>query len=66
MAISDWNSEEISIVGDDILNDIMGGNKMGFSSFLVKTGKFRENIFRKSKIRPDYCIESIQKLKDFI
>ena len=66
LAISDWNSEEISIVGDDIFNDIMGGNRMGFSTFLVKTGKFRENIFRKSKIRPDYCIESIQKLKDFI
>ncbi len=66
LAISDWNREKISIVGDDIFNDIMAGNKMGFSTFLVKTGKFRENIFRKSKIRPDYCIESIQKLKDFI
>ena len=55
-----------AVLRDDIFNDVMGGNRMGFSTFLVKTGKFRENIFRKSKIRPDYCIESIQKLKDFI
>lgn len=66
LAISDWNFREIAIVGDDIYNDIRGGNKMGFSTFLVKTGKFREDIFIRSKIRPDYCIESIQKLKDFI
>tara|TARA_S200000501_G_scaffold181860_1_gene171308 strand:- start:202 stop:957 length:756 start_codon:yes stop_codon:yes gene_type:complete len=66
LAISGWNFKDISIVGDDIYNDIWGGKKMGFSTYLVKTGKFREDIFKKSKISPDYCIESIQKLKDFI
>ena len=66
LAISGWNFKDISIVGDDIYNDIWGGKKMGFSTYLVKTGKFREDIFRRSKIIPDYCIESIQKLKDFI
>lgn len=66
LAISGWNFKDISIVGDDIYNDICGGKKMGFSTYLVKTGKFREDIFKKSKISPDYCIESIQKLKDFI
>ena len=66
LAISGWNFKDISIVGDDIYNDIRGGKKMGFSTYLVKTGKFREDIFRRSKISPDYCIDSIQKLKDFI
>ena len=66
LAISGWNFKDISIVGDDIYNDIRGGKNMGFSTYLVKTGKFREDIFSRSKISPDHCIESIQKLKDFI
>jgi len=51
--------EEIGMIGDDLNNDIEGGLKMGYNTFLVKTGKYRENIFKNSLIKPNYCIESI-------
>ena len=55
-------SNEIGMVGDDLNNDILGGLKMGYKTFLVRTGKFRKNIFEKSNINPDYCINSISDL----
>ena len=57
---------EIGMVGDDLNNDIFGGKKMGYKTFLVKTGKFRKNIFEKSNIKPDYCINSIADLPEIL
>jgi len=39
---------------------------MGYKSFLVKTGKFREKIYANSNIRPDYLIKSILDLPKFL
>lgn len=62
LAASDLGTNKICIVGDDLHNDIEGGLKMGYKTILVKTGKFRQNIFDKSKIKPDFCIPSIKEL----
>ena len=38
---------------------------MGYKTILLKTGKYRQNIFDKSKIKPDFCIPSIKELLNF-
>ena len=58
--------EEIAMVGDDLINDIEGAQKMGYSTFLVKTGKFRAPLYEASFIRPDHLIPSIEGLPDYI
>lgn len=60
------HQEEMAIVGDDLESDIEGGQKAGMFAILVKTGKFREDIFKKSKIRPDLMLDSLAKLPNFI
>ena len=62
LAAFDLGTNKICIVGDDLHNDIEGGQKMGYKTILVKTGKYRQNIFDKSKIKPDFCIPSIMEL----
>ena len=62
LAAFDLGTNKICIVGDDLHNDIEGGQKMGYKTILVKTGKYRQNIFDKSKIKPDFCIPSIKEL----
>ena len=62
----DCKREEIAMVGDYLINDIGGAQKMGYRSFMVKTGKFRASLYQQSKIRPDYLIDSIADLKEFI
>ena len=62
LAAFDLGTNKICLVGDDLHNDIEGGQKMGYKTILVKTGKYRQNIFHKSKIKPDFCIPSIKEL----
>ena len=62
LAAFDLGTNKICLVGDDLHNDIEGGKKMGYKTILVKTGKYRQNIFDKSKIKPDFCIPSIKEL----
>ena len=66
VALADMPKGEICIVGDDLINDIEGGIKMGLKTILVKTGKFREEIFQHSSVKPDLCIASIKNLKEVI
>lgn len=58
--------EELAVVGDDLESDIDGGKKAGMFTIMVKTGKFRKEIFKKSKIKPDIIFESIADLPNFI
>ena len=62
----DCKNEEIAMVGDDLINDIGGAQKMGYRTFMVKTGKFRASLYQQSNIRPDHLIDSIAGLKEYI
>ena len=59
-------AHQIAMVGDDLINDIGGAQKMKYQTFLVKTGKFRPAHYQKFEIRPDHLIENIGKLKEYI
>ena len=61
----DCQAKEIAMVGDDLINDIGGAQKMNYTTFLVKTGKFRESLFQKSEIRPDHLINDISNLEEY-
>ena len=54
--------DKIAMVGDDLYNDIEGANNIGLFSVLVKTGKYRKDIFAKSSIKPNLVINSIAEL----
>jgi len=55
-------SKNICMVGDDLYNDIEAANQFGLHSALVKTGKYRSNIFEKSNIIPNFIFDSIATL----
>ncbi len=58
--------ENLAIVGDDLETDIRGGKEAGLFAIAVKTGKFREDVFKKSKIKPDAILNSIGELPKFL
>lgn len=49
-----------AMVGDDIVNDVLGAQAAGLTGVLVRTGKFREEDLGKG--RPDHVIGSIADL----
>lgn len=58
--------EQVTIVGDDIENDIGGGQAADLHGVLVRTGKFREEVMNRSEITPDWVIDSIAELPDLL
>jgi len=52
--------EEVVMIGDDIATDIGGAQGAGIRGALVRTGKFRAEVFEKSAIRPDHVINSVK------
>jgi len=49
---------EVASIGDDLESDVGGGMGAGLKGVLVRTGKFREEELRASKICPDAVIDS--------
>ena len=58
------NVSHIAMIGDDLINDIEGAQKVSIKSGLVKTGKFRKEILNRSKVKPDFILPSIAELPD--
>lgn len=50
------------IVGDDIDSDVRGGQSLGMTGVLVKTGKFRASDLETEGQSPDYVIDDIGQL----
>ena len=58
--------EQVVIVGDDIENDIGGGQVNGLKGVLVRTGKYREEVANASSVKPDGIIGSIAELPTWL
>jgi len=54
--------EEVAIVGDDIDTDIGGGQRVGLTGILVRTGKYRPAYVAASGVQPDLVVDSIADL----
>ena len=55
--------EQAVMIGDDIHTDVGGARDAGMRGILVKTGKYREDLVRKSTIRPDMVLNSIADIR---
>jgi HAD superfamily hydrolase (TIGR01458 family) len=53
-------SSEVAIIGDDIDVDIGGGQLVGLTGVLVKTGKYRQSYADSVAVKPDLTINSIK------
>ena len=50
------------MVGDDILTDVQGAQKMGMQGILVKTGKYLPSAHRNASGTPDHVLDSFADL----
>ncbi|HET7423284.1 MAG TPA: HAD-IIA family hydrolase [Gemmatimonadales bacterium] len=53
-----------AMVGDDLWSDVDGAQRAGLAGWLVRTGKFREELLRSSGIRPDRILSSVAALAE--
>jgi len=67
-ALLDLGAEvnEAFIVGDDIESDVRGGQAVGMTGVLVKTGKYRPRDLDTDGPAPDHLIDDIGQLPDLL
>ncbi len=53
---------EVIMVGDDITTDILGAERMGLRSILVRTGKFKPDQLENPVAKPTWVVDSISDL----
>ena len=58
--------QEAVMIGDDIESDIGGGNAAGVRGYLVRTGKFREDVLASSAVQPEAVGQSIADLPGWL
>ena len=59
-------TDELIMVGDDLINDIEGAQNAGYHAVLVQTGKYRKAFVAQSQIKPDGIISSIAALPSYL
>jgi phospholysine phosphohistidine inorganic pyrophosphate phosphatase len=61
-AVSSLNlplDRSVVMVGDDLWSDVEGAQRAGLQGWLVRTGKFREDVLQGGSVRPDRVLESV-------
>ena len=59
-------AERAAMVGDDVEADVGGAIEAGLAGVLVRTGKFREDLVRKSGIAPTATVDSIAEVPSLL
>ena len=59
-------TDELIMVGDDLINDIEGAQNAGYYAVLVQTGKYRKDLVDQTQIKPDGIISSIAALPNYL
>jgi ribonucleotide monophosphatase NagD (HAD superfamily) len=62
----DLQTDQVAMVGDDIVTDVGGAQAAGIPGILVRTGKFRERDLIQSAITPWKIIDSIANLQEIL
>ena len=57
---------DVVMVGDDLWGDIEGARHAGLMAWMVRTGKFREDVLKASGITPDRVIGSVAELPSLV
>ncbi|MEP6688222.1 MAG: TIGR01458 family HAD-type hydrolase [Gemmatimonadales bacterium] len=55
-------ARSVVMVGDDLWSDVEGAQRAGLQGWLVRTGKFREDLLQASGITPDRILPSVADL----
>ena len=59
-------ADRVAMVGDDMVNDILGAQAAGLTGILVRTGKYREGDEDHPKGRPDHILASFADVPGFL
>lgn len=64
MALRDMgvSASEAAMIGDDIITDVGGAQRIGMRGILVRTGKYRPEHVESSGVKPDCVLDSIADL----
>jgi len=57
---------QAAMVGDDLVNDVLGAQAVGLSGVLVRTGKFRAQDLERAGGSPDVVLDSIADLPNLL
>jgi HAD superfamily hydrolase (TIGR01458 family) len=60
------DGRRIAMVGDDLWSDVEGAQRAGLQGWLVRTGKFRDEVLRQSSITPDRIVTSVAELAMYL
>jgi len=60
------DADHAAMVGDDIVNDILGAQAAGLTGILVRTGKYREGDEDRPDGRPDHVLGSFADIPAFL
>ncbi|HVO35518.1 MAG TPA: TIGR01458 family HAD-type hydrolase, partial [Gemmatimonadales bacterium] len=55
-------AKDVVMVGDDLWGDVEGAQRAGLTAWMVRTGKFRDDVVAASGIVPDRVINSVAEL----
>jgi phospholysine phosphohistidine inorganic pyrophosphate phosphatase len=68
LALSDLGvgAERTAMVGDDVEADVGGAMDAGLAGILVRTGKYREDLVRASRIEPTATVDSIADVPELL
>ncbi len=68
LALKDMDAkpEDAAMIGDDIMTDVAGAQRLGMKGILVKTGKYRDDLAKSSGVTPDLTLESIACLTEHL
>jgi HAD superfamily hydrolase (TIGR01458 family) len=59
-------ADRAAMIGDDIVNDVLGAQAAGMTGILVRTGKYREGDEQRDDGQPDHVVESFASVPGFL
>lgn len=59
-------ADRVAMVGDDIVNDVLGAQAAGITGVLVRSGKYRPGDERRPEGEPDHVVDSIGDVPDLL
>lgn len=66
LAMLGVDAGRVAMVGDDMVNDVLGGQAAGLTGVLVRTGKYREGDEDHTDGRPDHVLGSFADVPAFV
>lgn len=55
----DLEPREVMMIGDDVVNDVVGAQAVGMVGCLVRTGKYRPESLARSAASPDHVVDDL-------